>query len=100
MGQYHREELPENAIQLGEKEWYTRCVGKNEQWIGIIEWHINSLGNLCEGFVTFDVETEYTPSHAERWTVESYDPLTLSPSLLCTVCGHHGYIREGKWVSA
>lgn len=32
------------------------------------------------------------------WTVESWDPLTLSPSILCRTCGLHGYIRGGKWI--
>jgi hypothetical protein len=35
-----------------------------------------------------------------RWTVESWEPLTLSPSLLCRVCGDHGFIRQGKWEPA
>lgn len=35
-----------------------------------------------------------------NWTVESLEPLTLSPSLLCRVCGCHGFIREGRWVPA
>ena len=34
------------------------------------------------------------------WTVESWEPLTLSPSLLCGVCGHHGFVRNGAWVPA
>ena len=34
------------------------------------------------------------------WTVESDDPLTLSPSILCRACGDHGFIRNGKWVRA
>lgn len=34
------------------------------------------------------------------WTLEKREPLTISPSLLCQVCGHHGFIREGKWVPA
>ncbi len=37
-------------------------------------------------------------SHA--WTLESETPLTVSPSLLCRVCGHHGFIRNGQWVPA
>lgn len=51
----------------------------------------------CEGFIQFD--------HPEmkldrpRWKVESLDPLTLSPSILCS-CGDHGFICEGRWVSA
>jgi hypothetical protein len=36
----------------------------------------------------------------DKWTVESVDPLTLSPSLLCRACGHHGFIRGGRWVPA
>lgn len=38
------------------------------------------------------------------WTVHSWDPLTLTPSILCTLgkggCGVHGYITEGRWVPA
>lgn len=52
-----------------------------------------------EGFVTFD-----TPAAADnaspKWTVDSWDPLTLSPSLLQGGCGDHGFIRQGKWVKA
>lgn len=32
------------------------------------------------------------------WTVEQVEPLTLSPSLHCRVCGDHGFIRNGQWV--
>lgn len=34
------------------------------------------------------------------WHVESWTPLTLSPSLLCRMCGDHGFIRDGRWVPA
>lgn len=33
-----------------------------------------------------------------HWTIEQEEPLTLSPSLLCTRCGCHGWVREGRWV--
>lgn len=35
----------------------------------------------------------------DKWQVECLDPVTLSPSLLCP-CGHHGFIRQGRWVPA
>lgn len=35
-----------------------------------------------------------------HWTVESWEPLTISPSLLFKCCGDHGFIRGGKWVPA
>lgn len=34
------------------------------------------------------------------WRVESWDPLTLSPSIHRLECGCHGFIREGRWVAA
>jgi hypothetical protein len=34
------------------------------------------------------------------WHVESWEPLTLSPSVLCLECGDHGFIRSGHWVPA
>lgn len=58
-------------------------------------------GGVHFGGVLFDL-----PGVAEShpgvpvWQVESWDPLTLSPSLLCRACGHHGFIRGGKWVPA
>lgn len=38
------------------------------------------------------------PSHT--WTLVSLEPLHIEPSLLCGVCGDHGFIRNGKWVPA
>ncbi len=34
------------------------------------------------------------------WAVESADPLTISPSILCGSCGTHGFWRAGRWVPA
>lgn len=54
----------------------------------------------CEGAITLDgpVQREVRPAGA-LWQVESWEPLTLSPSLLCA-CGDHGFIRAGRWVPA
>jgi hypothetical protein len=51
------------------------------------------------GYVTFDTITakELFPKNA-RWKVLSLEPLTLEPSIQTGCC--HGYIREGKWISA
>lgn len=57
-------------------------------------------GRGCVGFIVLDTATarEHSPSE-ERWTVESWSPLTLSPSLLCVSCGDHGFVRAGRWES-
>jgi len=51
-------------------------------------------GAQCEGFASCK------PVWEDGWDIVSLEPLTLSPSLLCLVCQHHGFIREGKWVPA
>lgn len=74
--------------------------------------HVRADGTKCSGGITFDGEwaRRYWPQ-GHLWTVESWEPLTLSPSLLCKApldgvtlngptCDDHGFIREGKWVPA
>lgn len=36
--------------------------------------------------------------HDHGWTLESNNPLTITPSLLCRVCHSHGFITNGVWV--
>lgn len=56
-------------------------------------------GDECRGFIHFDC-AEAAGFPGPFWKVESWEPLTLSPSLLCRVCGDHGFIRNGQWVRA
>lgn len=65
---------------------------------GLIESHPTPEGGRCSGAISFDVPG--VEREAVRWTVESWEPLTLSPSLLCRGCGHHGHIRNGRWEPA
>ena len=109
------EELLEDwkpKIDLGNGHWFAFCGWHpdrelNPQYAhladvekyGGIHIHPRPDGNgYCEGSITFDTEAarEISKSHP-RWTVHSFDPLTLSPSLLCRACGSHGFIRNGKW---
>ena len=34
------------------------------------------------------------------WNIETEEPITISPSILCRSCGDHGFVRNGKWVIA
>lgn len=57
----------------------------------------------CCGDIRFDNDVGarvYGDQPGPRWKVEAPDPLTVSPSILCRTCGHHGFIRNGKWVPA
>jgi hypothetical protein len=72
-------------------------VGK---W-GLLIFHTSvETGAPCAGFVTFAGEVQRTVApEATTWDVQSWDPLTLAPSVLCS-CGDHGFVREGRWVRA
>lgn len=55
----------------------------------------------CEGSLVFDVPgSEHHAAPDDRWTVVSWEPLELAPSVLCPVCGDHGYVRAGRWEAA
>jgi hypothetical protein len=67
---------------------------------GAIITHVKPDGERCEGSIWFDVpETSRISWQHAKWTVVSWDPLTLDPSILCH-CGDHGHVREGRWVPA
>lgn len=70
---------------------------------GALVTHINKKdGTECESGIFFDepdVRKVFTNPRS-WWQVQSYEPLTLSPSILCMRCGDHGFIRNGKWESA
>jgi hypothetical protein len=40
------------------------------------------------------------PLGPNGWAVAIKDPLTITPSIQCGVCGTHGWIRNGEWVDA
>jgi len=92
--------MPTDSTQfdLGNGTKYTRVVYEDE-WVGINEWHLTPAGELCGGWVPF-TGNRFSNGIGPTWEVISLDPLTLSPSLLCRACQHHGFIREGRWVPA
>lgn len=75
-------------------EWLD--IGNGGGWIskpknGSSWWaHRNPAGRNDLGRISFG---------EGHHTLESVDPLTISPSLLCVGC-IHGFVRGGKWVPA
>ena len=57
---------------------------------------INLRTPEAEKLSAYQVSRGYKPM--VMWEVESWDPLTISPSVHQVDCGWHGYIREGKWI--
>lgn len=88
-------------IDLGHGVRMAWVLNSKDERIGLMESHPGRDGEECSGYVTFDLPAarEADPG-APFWTVESSDPLTISPSVLCRRCGNHGWIRDARWVSA
>lgn len=69
---------------------------------GYLQTHQRAdTGEECWSGGMFDLPgiREHFPEGA-LWQVECWEPLTLSPSMLCRICGNHGFVREGRWVPA
>lgn len=105
------QELPETLV-LGERRWLEWVTYGTDEVVGAIEHHpraratelgghLQELDSDCQGAVFFNVQG-VPPSVRDRqlWTVVSWQPLELSPSLHCLTCGNHGWIKGGKWIPA
>lgn len=85
------------AIDLGHGVYalpYAQHGGDGED-AGVNVGHFHENGDWCEGGVPF-VSWAGRPA----WDVESWDPLTISPSVHNVACGLHGWIRQGRWEPA
>ncbi len=86
------DDLPENRAHYG----YPLPVVEKA---GALIYHLRPDGaDVCRGYVNFDIPETRPYLEGGRWSVESWEPLTVAPSIHCTVCGDHGYIRNGRWV--
>jgi len=104
--------------------WAPDDLPSNHKWLGIPEgeslpvvdrWGAMIRHGECESGIQFDGEWqrkvhELSVAAAQKmghelsryiaWTIESWEPLTISPSLLCLRCQDHGHIKNGRWVPA
>ena len=95
-------DLPEPTLDLGDNH-LLRFSRHGGDVVGATEEHLRPDGKSCLGHFYFDLpETRDLLAGQDRpmWTVQSWNPLTLTPSLVCQDCGDHGFVREGKWVPA
>lgn len=72
--------------------------GDSDVPIGFIETHPTPEGIGCHGQVIFDIP-ETADMRCTKWQLVSREPLHIEPSVLCLGCGHHGFVRSGRWES-
>lgn len=95
--------MTKEALDLGDNHTLTFASYLSDAHAGANVFHLKPDGSTCEGFVAFADRAwakAFSPGSIATWVVEQEEPLTLSPSLLCRVCGDHGFVREGRWVRA
>jgi hypothetical protein len=108
---------PDMDLGDGVRAWWTAWSPDRElnpkyadlpdipRWGLVYEHPAPTETGVCRGGVKFDLPEVQAVlalggfQGRAVWQVESWDPLTLAPSLLCSACGHHGFIRDGRWVS-
>jgi|GEM_PF-1483502 len=96
-------DLGEGVLDLGHGVTAHATVDAAGEWVGLIRRHPREGGEgSCASAVAFDTPAS-RKAHGEDGkvafhTVVSWEPLTLLESCLCTACGHHGHVREGRWV--
>lgn len=87
------EEFVAGATPIGEGHRVRPLLGADGEQVGIHEYHRRPDGWWCGGGVLWAGE-------GARHQLVGLDPLHVEPSLLCGVCGSHGWIRDGVWVDA
>lgn len=88
-------------IDLGHGVTAKWLSGAGHDRAGLLEQHPRpDTGAACYGTVLFDLPGVQEHFGQAVWQVTSLDPLDISPSVLCRTCGHHGFIRAGRWVPA
>ena len=63
--------------------WFHRSDAKERGW-------------CMGGFIWRIPGPDYPNQNQGLWTLDTWEPLTISPSLLCS-CGVHGFIERGAW---
>lgn len=81
-------------LALGHGHFFETVLDKDESLLGWLHTHPDARNPdvLCQSICVVR-EFNGAPVHQ----ILCADPLTLTPSLLCRICGAHGEVINGKW---
>lgn len=96
--------------RIGPRNWYQlttcTCADAPEGPHGALEAHLTADGEWCAGGLTFaghDPGKRHTDegwAPGPTWQLVAVEPLHIEPSVKCTDCGMHGWIRGDRWEPA
>lgn len=85
-----------DILDLGHGHKLHRVVQNGEPW-GFVDYHQRK--DQPELACTGGSVPLTGMASGDTWDQTGEWPaITLTPSLLCTQCGEHGFVREGQWV--
>lgn len=84
-------------LDIGDGNKIRRVFREGE--LDALDWD-HGCTNPAEDFIPLRSGPAMGPFSAAAWLIEQAEPLTISPSLLCTACQRHGWIKNGVWVPA
>lgn len=96
-------EWPKDEVDLGDGHRLIFSDFEGQRHVGaMIEHRRPGDGMDCGGWLPFADRAWAEPfgDRIETWKVEQDEPITLSPSVKCRLCGDHGYVRNGRWEKA
>lgn len=86
--------LQVECLDLGHGHEFVAVLGAEDRLMGWLHAHPDRRDPTiaCRSFCAVRM-IDGAPVHV----ITSADPLTLTPSLLCRICGAHGNVINGKW---
>lgn len=97
--------LPDDTVwaDLGHGIEVVLVHNGDRELIGLLERHAcrTPVGStyVSVGSIPFRGASGW-PEGWPRWSVQSLEPLALTPSVQCGECGRHGVITGGQWLAA
>lgn len=80
------------TFSLGRGHSFKPVTNENGQLVGWTHTHLSPDGMACQSFCA--VRDGFGPPIHQ---VVQAEPLTLTPSLKCRMCGVHGNVINGRW---
>jgi hypothetical protein len=89
----------ERVVHLDEDHHYFYFGEGDNPRAGIFYIHRDKKGEWCSIPLDIKPEDDEPQYEGSAWHVMggNYENLSLEPSIVCTICGSHGYIVENKW---
>ena len=102
MSNTYGEDVNDFDLDLGNQHrlrWVTYADGMKRFGATIFHPDLKKPVEWCASGILWDVlPNDVSPVWQLQGQADEH--ITVSPSLLCLLCGDHGFIRDGKWVSA